>query len=290
MPTGAVENNINNSALQVYLKNFPCEKLGNYTHTSIGRPTGSYNIAEDAMKDFYDIYHKSVFIDKIPTHLTEGIRDCPYTPLKIDIDFRYYSDKLERKYTMDDILEICKLYMKFIEQYLIEPEKEEREFFIMEKTEPTYDVKKNGDKKTNDDGLYRIKDGVHIIAPRIVCNFNLQHQVRTKVCSTVNNILDKYGFDNSYTDIFDKCVIDTNNWQMYGSSKPFKEAYKVTKIARIYETKTAHVALSNYNDRELIELLSMRNKKEYSIVKPEMEAIVFTEENTGIPKKKIIIR
>ena len=47
---------------------------------------------------------------------------------------------------------------------------------------------------------------------------------------------------------------------MYGSTKPFKEPYKVTKILRVWEDRIENVELSKYSDRELVELLSMRNK------------------------------
>ena len=45
----------------------------------------------------------------------------------------------------------------------------------------------------------------------------------------MGNIFKDIGFTNTVEDIFDECVIEKNNWLMYGSSKPDKEPYKVTK-------------------------------------------------------------
>ena len=36
---------------------------------------------------------------------------------------------------------------------------------------------------------------------------------------TAGDVFDKYSFDNTYADVFDRAVIDRNNWQMYGSTK-----------------------------------------------------------------------
>ena len=277
MPKTQLDSNPNN-ALQVFLRDHQNAGRGHpFTHTSLGKPMGVYNIPLSELDTFYNLYHEIVFEKKIPTYLTEGIRDKEdNTPIKIDIDFRYYSKKLDRRYTHDDILEICKMYMNILEEYLVEPEDDEREFFILEKPSPCFDVDKKGVKKVNDDGLYRIKDGIHIMAPRLVTNFCLQNIIRNRVYKNVGHILDRHKFDNSYSDIFDQAVIDKNNWQMYGSTKPDKPPYLVKKIIRVYPNKTENVPLTKYSNKELISLLSVRNKDEYSLVKTEKESEVFT--------------
>ena len=40
----------------------------------------------------------------------------------------------------------------------------------------------------------------------------------------IKNLFDSIGITNSVDDVFDKCVIDRNNWQMYGSMKPGSES------------------------------------------------------------------
>lgn len=278
MPKTVVSMSVLENPLQNFLKNHKANET--FTHTSIGNPKGSYYISNSNTDEFINLYTKVVFEDKIPTHLTEGIRDCEYTPIKIDIDFRYYRAEAERIYVIDDIIRICQLYMENIEEYLESPDNEEREFFILEKPGPTVDKDKNGVEKTQN-GLKRIKDGVHIMAPRLITNTNLQLKLRESVFKKVGAILDKYNFDNPYADIFDRAVIDRNNWQMYGSSKPGQPPYAVTHIVRVWKDKYELVE-NNYNNLELVSLLSVRNKMEYSLIKPEKENEVFNEVNNKL--------
>ncbi len=271
-----------------------------WTHTSIGSPAASYYIKQSDMDDFFKMYYQAVFVDKIPIHLTERITDCNYTPLKIDLDFKYFSKDCKRIYKKEDIFKICQIYMEELEKFLAPLDDEERDFFILEKTQSVFDLNKNGDKKKNwiertddnnkivfyneqldeekntkpksEDILYKIKDGVHIMAPNIVLNEYLQLIIRENVYKRVGEFLDKYNFFNSYADIFDKAVIDRNNWQMYGSSKPNKEAYLVTSIIRVWKDKYEESINIPYKDDEIVELLSVRNKMDPSLIKYEVEA------------------
>lgn len=257
-----------------------------FTHTSIGRPRGSYYITLDEYSTFLDIYHKTTFEDNIDVHLTEGIHDRTLTPFKIDIDFKYFAESPCRKYTDHDIDEICKLYVKGIEEWLEYPDDDERIFFILEKKHPTYDTTGKGVKKQNENGLFRIKDGVHIMAPSLVTVAHIQHTVRKDIIKQAGTIFDKYNFDNSYSDIFDASVIDRNNWQMYGSKKPGKEAYKVTRIIKVWQDKIEEVPLENYTTRQLVELLSVRNKDIESMVLGEKQGILWDATSEMELKKK----
>ena len=89
-------------------------------------------------------------------------------------------------------------------------------------------------------------------------------------------MLDKYNFDNGYHDIFDLAVIENNNWQMYGSRKNGKEAYKVTRIIKVYKDRVEEVPLETYTDKQLIKMLSMRNcdPDMYSMLEPAKEDLV----------------
>jgi P4 family phage/plasmid primase-like protien len=236
------------------------EQSSDFTHTSIDAPKGSYYIDERDMELFFKLYDKAVFVDKIPVHLTERVSDMPYTPIKIDMDFRYSTtDDIktpERIYKIDDIIRICQLYMEVIEEYLEKLEDYERDFFIMEKPAASFHYDKDDNIRRNEKGLC-LKDGVHIIAPGIVTNEILQLNFREYVYKNSGKILDKYNFDNKYTDIFDIAVINKNNWQMYGSSKPNHPPYLVTHIVRIWKDKY-EIIKKNYSHNDLIRLLSMR--------------------------------
>jgi len=282
MNSQKIEFPISDNGLQNFLRNKKATEA--FTHTSIGKPSGSYYIPSSDTEEFMNHYVKTVFEDKYPTHLTEGIRDCDYTPLKIDIDFRYFKEDIVRLYTLDDIIKLCQLYMECLDEYVEDLEDNKRDFFILQKPNPTYDKDKNGVIREKE-GLKRIKDGVHIMAPHIVTNNYLQLKCREHVFKKCGEILDKYNFDNTYADIFDRAVIDRNNWQMYGSSKPGQPAYAVSHVVRIWNNKY-EILENNYTNYQLANLLSVRNKFNYTLIKPEKEEEVFSKMNT-IAKKKV---
>ena len=64
--------------------------------------------------------------------------------------------------------------------------------------------------------------------------------------------------------MFDKAVIDRANWQMYGSTKPNQPPYIVTKAWKVYANRYEEV-VNIPDDKELIRLLSVRNKFDHSI-------------------------
>jgi P4 family phage/plasmid primase-like protien len=256
------------------------EISNDYTHTSIDAPKGSYYIDDRDLDKFWKIYHRAVFTDKIPIHLTERVSDMPFTPIKIDMDFRYSTQEEkvpERIYKIDDIIKICQLYMEVMDEYLDKLEDYEREFFIMEKPAPSYHYDKDDNIRKTEKG-YCVKDGVHIVAPRIITGEVLQLNFREHVYKNCGKILDKYGFDNKYTDIFDIAVINKNNWQMYGSSKPNHSPYLVTHIVRIW--KDRYELLENkYSNFDLIKLLSMRRNHMGTPIKFDKRELVEKQTN-----------
>ena len=274
MPSISVSVNDKYSPLDVFLKKNKASSGGAFTHTSISGMRGSYYISNERLDEFFNKYYDHVFVKNLPAYLTEGIRDCVVTPVKIDLDFRAWQkgDKPKRLYEIEDIIKICQLYMESMEEWLVTPDPCERECFILEKEAPVYDKDKKGEIKTNEKGERRVKDGVHIMFPKICTKTFLQLEFRNTVYKACGKILDKYNYDNGYADIFDRAVIDRNNWQMYGSSKN-KESYtyRVTRIIEVYSDKYINVDCKTYNSRQLVKLLSVRNKTLASLIKYEMK-------------------
>jgi len=290
MPSIKISNSPNYSELDIFLKQNRVGSNGTFTHTTISGLTGSYYIDETKIDKFHDIYNNHVFLKGLKAYLTEGIRDCQVTPIKIDLDFRKYKDVVEpeRLYDMADIIKICQRYMGAMEEWLETPDPEERYCFILEKKNPVFDTaRKTGDVKLNDKGEKRIKDGVHIMFPYICTKTFLQLEFRNNVYKNIGEILDKYDYDNSYADIFDRAVIDKNNWQMYGSTKSQTSyTYKVTKILEIYKDSYKEVDINKYNSLELVKLLSVRNKDQEALIKYEKQAIVIDSEEQYLKHNK----
>ena len=275
MPSLKISNNPNFSELDTFLKQNRATTGGTFTHTSISGSKGSFYI-EDTDK-FIDIYHDHIFKKGLQGYLTEGIRDCEITPVKIDIDLRSYKnvDKPTRLYEMDDIIQICQRYMESMEFWLEDPDPKERYCFILEKPDAIFDKDKSGEVKVDSAGKKKIKDGVHIMFPNICTKTHLQLQLRNEVYKNIGDVLDKYEYDNSYADIFDKAVIDRNNWQMYGSTKSHTSyTYKVTKILEVYKDHYKEIPLETFTTLELVKLLSVRNKEDEALIKYEKQSLV----------------
>ena len=93
MPKTVIPNNHIMDDLDLFLKIYRTKAGQQYTHTSIKEPCISCHIPDNKLEEFNTLYYEHVFQKNRPCQLTEGIRDCKTTPVKIDIDLRYFQDK-----------------------------------------------------------------------------------------------------------------------------------------------------------------------------------------------------
>lgn len=231
-----------NTELYQFLQTFKVEKGDGFTHTLMGRPSGSYNIPVEQKPKLINLLHDTIFRQKIPVHLTE--RPPQETLIKGDLDFKFELDgPPTRKYTLDHVKAIAALYHKAVLQYLDVP-KEKLKIFIFERLEPYRD-------------RGNIKDGIHIMYPYIVCDTQIQHLIREYVVMYCQPILSTLGCKNNIDEIIDKSVISSNNWLMYGCCKPIPaKAYRLTHI---YDDEFNDLNINKYDDLALIQLLSIRD-------------------------------
>lgn len=245
-----------------------------FTHTSISKPRGSYYIDymnEDVCEEFFELYYHFVFVAQRECFMTEAMKhDVDYTPIRVDLDFRKFSagEEPERLYAIDDIIKVCHKYFTEMKKFFIVEEDDEKDYagrcFIMEKESPSFATTKNNRYRIDEEtGHKLVKDGIHFMFPNVSASVAVQLHLRNLVYKNIGPILDHCEYQNSYADIFDKAVIDRNNWLMYGSKKkPGDKAYVVTHIVDLYDDidKTQHIDLMEYTNRDLVSLLSIRNK------------------------------
>lgn len=188
------------------------------THTRIGNSalniySGKYNISEKDLPRFYKLYHKKVFIDGLYEHLVERpIRSA--FPILIDLDFRYDESIEERQHSEEYIIDIINVYLDKLHE--IVEIKENTEF-------PIYVFEKPHINKTAD----IVKDGIHIIFG-ITMDATLQLMLRSRVLKKLEQIFLDLPLKNNIENIVDARVSSgSSGWQMYGSRKPGKEAYKI---------------------------------------------------------------
>ena len=151
------------------------------------------------------------------------------------------------------------------------------------------------------------KDGIHIMFPYLSTEAFWEFKIRDGVLSRCKEVFGDLKLSNLcktivYKDVIDKAVIDRNNWQMYGSRKPNCQVYKLTHILSIkdimnhsgdVDTSRFHseplpldelksielveVPLDSYTKRTLLELLSIRNRTEETLVKESMKQLYSAE-------------
>ena len=227
-----------------FLCNMKSIKDSSFTHTSITSPAGSYYIQAEDMDTFYKLYSDSVS-HGCELFLTEKHREI--SPILIDFDFRFPLNVTERKYTMTHIEKVIKRYVQELHKYV--EITEDVIVYVLEKSAPLIVEKKS-----------LVKDGIHIVIPNVVTHTVTQLQIRENILKDFKKILSDIESSNSIDDIFDRCVIDKNNWQMYGSTKPGCEPYKVSHIFRVDSNCQLYTEPLLAEEADYIKVLSIRNK------------------------------
>ena len=234
-----------------------------YSHTCMGDRKlnisyGKFKIKKEHYDFFIEKYHKWVFEYNEQEHLTEK-HNPEYSPVLIDLDFRYKkTNNIKRNYKINDIKFVIDEYLKILSKF-IQIEDKNKICFVMEKTKPFYDKEKD-----------IVKDGVHIIMPKIISNYEALYLTRLELLQN-NKLVELFknlNYTNSISDIIDEAVIQRNNWFMYGSSKPGKEVYKTTNIFTYNNGYNLNnELLKNYSNLDYIKLFSINNFNEKLICK-----------------------
>ena len=284
--------------LKDFLKKHKTIPEKKFTHTALGQPPdsypGSYCIEDDELSLFHNLYNKFVFEEGNPVHLTEAHKDN--SSILIDLDLRHKVSELKRHYDNLFIEKFIEIYFRELNDLIPGLDKDNCKAFVMEKDTPNYQ---------NIKSIY--KDGIHIVLPFIITEPKIQYILRYKLINSdeVKELFDSINVVNTPEDIFDIAVIEKNNWQMYGSCKPNNQTYKLTSIYSYYSkssdgSKSSGIEKidSNYSDKELLKILSIRNIKEKYIIEPSM--YYNTEEldkeykqlpkNQQVKKKKKIVK
>jgi len=257
--------------LYAFLQEHKVEKGNIYTHTSIGTPAGSYNIPPEKKEHLIELLNDTVFKQKIPVHLTEAPEQ--HTIIKVDLDFKFDLEQSDRKYTLEHIRGIVDLYHKTIKNY-IDVSDEQLKAFVFERDAPY---------------KYRgvCKDGIHIMYPFIICDTEIQHLMREYILLYGQPLLAQIQCKNNIDEIVDKAIISTNNWLMYGCSKPVAKPYKLTHI---FDSEYNDLNIKKYDNKALMSLLSIRDHDANKSISIKNEHKYLLEKKKTVVKPKKIIR
>ena len=175
-----------------------------FTHTTMWKYRCTHDI--ENLDELYSLYDQCR-INGDDLYLSE--KPTAFSPLLIDIDMNFDVAHTERQYSKDNILDIVEHINDILEALYNIQEDEKLYAFVFEKESPSI----------KDDGS--AKDGFHIMYPNIA----LSDEIRLYIIETVQHNMEKEGcfeqlhFTNPIDDVFDKCVVNRNNWLLYGSKK-----------------------------------------------------------------------
>lgn len=267
--------------LRAFMDKFRVGKGEACTHTDCGRPWGRYNIPDDEYPEFINSYYESIGRAK-HLHITERPREVG--PLLFDIDFNLGAEYDIRQYTYDTIKGVISSIHKVIRKYYDwKTTPQIMRAFVFEKAEPTYNEAKD---------LY--KDGFHIMYPYLACSRGMRFVILDEVKQMVkeNKILNNIPFTNPYDDVFDKSIVWSNGWMMYGSCKEGSQPYHLTHIVK--NNIEAEFDVNEFKHKMLPKILSNRRYTEDKestfkddINRQELQRVIDTiEQKYGVRKNK----
>jgi len=202
-----------------------CPKDKKHTHTRIpdtkdpkksGIWGGSYYLEEGLMEEFWHHYHDKVFVKKKYEYLTEKQLDKD-SILAIDLDFRYDVNTEERQHTVEHITDAIGELALLLNNHLIIKPGEKFEVNVFEKP----------NLNSLDDVC---KDGIHVIV-KINVPVEFKMLLWEEFWQKLSVIWSDLPITNSWESVLDKGVFEGGtNWQVFGSRKPFHEAYQLKYI------------------------------------------------------------
>ena len=184
-------------------------------------------------------------------HLSLTEKPTPQGPIVIDIDFR--STNNEPVYTNEDV----KTFIGAINELLIETldvDVSDMHCYVLENNY----IRKNGNE---------YKSGLHLMYPFVCTNAKVKFAIRDEIIrqhqdGTLECFQNK-DITNNIEDIYDKRVIKSNSWFMYGSGKDKSKPYLLTTI---YDHDLDQVPLEEIDQHMLPINCSIRKYDETDLV------------------------
>jgi hypothetical protein len=253
-----------------------------HTHTRIGnREThisgGTYKM--EANDNFYNAYHKHVFINNNKEYLVEKQNDLKQ--IVIDLDLRYELGIEEKQHCEDHIIDFIYSYLTTLyEEVLDIPNEEEIMVYVTEKN----DIVKT-------DKL--VKDGIHIIMG-LKLDYKHQGVMRNKMIHELKTLWDDIPISNTWDDVYDdKVTSGSSNWMLYGSVKPLCQPYLIKYIYSFKKNeKTNEICVNKkdiklFDNRDLISKLSVNydGVKEYPFKEEYMKKVEEHKNKENIKKE-----
>ena len=213
---------------------------------------GRWIIPNDKYNKFHDLLHDYLFVKQgIPLNLVEQPRVNESKPLMLDLDFHYSIETNKiRKFKEEHVLNFTIKIGETIRKFFKVEEYEKLRFFITKRPSPY----REGSKPF-------IKDGIHILCPDIALKNEKQKVIRNYILQEgfLKACFDNTGYINDDKEVYDESMTRKQGWFPYGESKPSVPPYLLSNVY-VYDpiNDEWEEDSTNYTDRELLELLSVR--------------------------------
>jgi P4 family phage/plasmid primase-like protien len=221
----------------------------------MGEAAGKYLIPDEEYGNFLDLVNKHLFEDRgRPLNLVEQPGPNGPKPITIDLDFRFRKDRsLAHPFEQSHIKAFTEKLTEGLGTFFDLNVYEDLRFFVSLRPQAYMD-KKSGE----------IKDGIHIVCPDIILSFEKQGVLRNWMLGqdAINQAFEGTSFTNDVSDIYDASCTRKQGWFLYGESKPDIPAYTLSYVLDYSPSGNSWAVLDsfNYDNRELLELLSVRYK------------------------------
>lgn len=208
------------------------------THTSMAG--GKWYIFNKDEEEFLEKYCKALK-EQVYYFVEKNRTLCGY--IKIDFDCHFSKKPNERPLNKDLIKKIVKMFTDILVRMF--GKKIDLTCFVLQRLKVYLKKKSKGDVWA---------DGIHIQFPYIYCNYECHYAVRNIFIRECSNIIKELGCVNTIEQIYDKGIIESISWCMYGSTKKGLEN-NIYKIIKIYNSDKT---IDDYSTLRLIKLLSVR--------------------------------
>jgi len=221
--------------------------------TGMGDAAGKYLIPDENYQQFLDLMNKHLFEERgRPLNLVEQPNPNGPKPLVIDLDFRYRKDRsLAHPFEQSHIKAFTEKLTEGLGTFFDLNPYEELRYFVSLRPQAYVD-KKSGE----------IKDGIHIVCPDIILSFEKQGAIRNWMLGqdAIKETFKGTSFINESDSIYDASCTRKQGWFLYGESKPDIPAYTLSYVLDYTPAANSWSVIEpfNYDNRELIELLSVR--------------------------------
>ena len=195
------------------------------TNTRIGNDVlgiwgGKYYIPEEKQEEFLNLYWKEINSGSKIEYLTETQLETDSSIL-IDVDLKFDYSVKKRIYQESHLEEIKNLYLEELKK-IYQFDDQPFYIYIFEKKQVNPVEEKN-----------ITKDGIHMIIG-IKTKREEQIYLREKIISQIKDVWSDLPIKNTWEEVFDNGITaGTCAWQLYGSTKPGYEAYRLTRMYKI---------------------------------------------------------